>query len=229
MCGRYTLTASLAEVREHFALPDSGATLAPRVNIAPTERVPAVRAGPGGRELTALRWGLVPAWAKAISPGLSMFNARAETVDTRPAFRAAFRRRRCLIPADGFYEWLRADGKQPYRFTVGGGVFALAGLWEHWRGPAGQEVASCAIVVTEANALVAQVHERMPVIVQPRDYDLWLDPRVTDPGLLRPLLVPYPAAGMQAYPVTRKVNRAGYEGPDALAPVGPALTRPGAG
>ncbi len=139
---------------------------------------------------------------------------------SKPAYRAAFRRRRCLIPADGFYQWRAADGKQPYRFTLrDGGVFAFAGLWEHWQGPAGEVLESCTILVTDANELVRQVHERMPVILDPADYDLWLDPGITEPEALRPLLAPYPAHRMRGYPVSRKVNRADYEASEAVEAV----------
>ncbi len=172
-----------------------------------------------------LLWGLVPSWAMEPAMGFFMINARAETVATKPAYRTAFRRRCCLIPADGFYEWLPTDkGKQPYRFTVGGGLFAFAGLWEHWKGPAGEVVESCTILVADANDLVRRVHDRMPVVVDPADYAFWLDPGLTEPEALRPLLVPYPADKMRVWPVSRKVNRAGYESADAIEPVGEGLT-----
>jgi len=195
----------------------------PRYNIAPSQDIAAVRQGAEGRELLMLHWGLVPSWAKEPATGFSMINARAETVDCKPAFRTAFRRRRCLIPADGFYEWRAVNGKQPYRFTVAGGVFAFAGLWEHWQGPAGEVVDSCTIIVTDANDLVRHVHDRMPVIIDPADYMFWLDPGVTEPEALLPLLVPYPAARMRAHPVSKNVNRANYDAPDAIEPIGGGL------
>lgn len=224
MCGRFTLTTSSEALRAHFGLAGLPAPLAPRYNIAPSQDIAAVRQGAGGRELILLRWGLVPSWAKEAKTDFSMINARAETVAVKPAYRTAFRRRRCLIPADGFYEWRTADGKQPYRFTVEGGLFAFAGLWERWQGPTGEVVESCTILVTDANELVRQVHERMPVIIDPADYAFWLDPAITEPEALRPLLAPFPADRMRGYPVGRKVNRSDYDAPDAIEATGPELT-----
>lgn len=223
MCGRFTLFADQRLVLDHFGIRDAPALLTPRYNIAPSQDIAAVRQGTEGRELVMLRWGLVPSWAKEPATGFPMINARAETVATKPAYRTAFRRRRCLIPADGFYEWKQADGKQPYRFTVGDGLFAFAGLWEHWQGPAGEAVESCTILVTDANDLVRRVHDRMPVIVDPTDYAFWLDPGITEPEALRPLLTPFPADRMRAWPVSRKVNRAGYEAVDVIEAVGEGL------
>lgn len=225
MCGRFTLTASPEAIRTHFDLPDLSLPLTARYNIAPSQDIAVVRQGANGRELVMLRWGLVPSWAKEPKTQFSMINARAETVAVKPAYRVAFRRRRCLIPADGFYEWRQeSTGKQPYRFTLAdGGLFGMAGLWEHWQGPSGEVLDSCAIIVTEANPLVRLVHDRMPVILDPADYALWIDPGVTEPGVLEPLLRPRPAEGMRAYPVSRKVNRSDYDGPDAIQGIGGPL------
>ncbi len=223
MCGRFTLMTNRQEVLDHFGIRDAPELLVPRYNIAPSQAIAAVRQGAEGRELVMLHWGLVPSWAKEPATGFSMINARAETVDSKPAYRTAFRRRRCLIPADGFYEWRTVDGKQPYRFTVQGGVFAFAGLWEHWKGLAGEVVDSCTIIVTNANDLVRHVHDRMPVIIDPADYAFWLDPGITEPETLRPLLAPYPTGRMQGYPVGKNVNRAGYEEADAIEPIGAGL------
>jgi putative SOS response-associated peptidase YedK len=169
-----------------------------------------------------LRWGLVPFWSSGPDSGYRMINARAETVAEKPAFRAAFRRRRCLIPADGFYEW-RSQGpgkaKQPYWITLAeGGPMTLAGLWEHWEGEGGETVESCTILVGPANERMAPLHDRMPVILAPSDRDLWLDPGMHDPAALRPLLRPYPSEGITTTPVGRRVNSPANEGPELIAP-----------
>jgi putative SOS response-associated peptidase YedK len=192
----------------------------PRYNIAPTQGVLAVRrAAQGGREGILLRWGLVPSWANDLSIGNRMLNARAETVLEKPSFRAAFLRRRCLLPADGFYEWQNVAGKkQPLHFRLRDGrLFAFAGLWEHWEGPEGDPVESCTVLTTEANDLVRPVHERMPVILGPHCHDAWLDPGNTNTALLRSWLVPYPAGEMAVLPASQRVNNARNEGPACLA------------
>ena len=205
MCGRYTITSPLDAIRALFDV-DERPNLAPRFNIAPTQSVPAIRQGdtPSGRALVQLRWGLIPHWAKDAGMGARLINARAETVAEIPAFRDAYAQRRCLIVADGFYEWRRAGKeKQPFRFTLtDGGPFAFAGLWSRWRSPAGETIESCTIITTQANALVAPIHTRMPVILAPEDHGRWLDS--ANDG--RPLLRPYPAEAMTAYPVSTRVN-----------------------
>ena len=214
MCGRYSQLMSWRELVELYGLTnlDFKPNLPPRYNLAPTQDGPIVRrAETGARELAVARWGLIPAWAKEASIGARMINARAEGVADKPAFRAAFRRRRCLVPASGFYEW-QAQGrgaKQPYYITLAdGGAMTFAGLWERWTDPAAQRpVESYTILTTEANALLAPIHakHRMPVILDPADFDSWLDPAKGDPsGLLRP----YPAEAMTAYPVSPEVNKA---------------------
>lgn len=193
-------------LREHFAVSTVADTAA-SYNVAPSQKVPAVRAADRHREMVLLSWGLIPSWAKETRVGYRMINARAETVADKPAYRAAFRRRRCLIPADGFYEWQQTGtGKQPwYIHMKQGGVFAFAGLWEHWEGK-DEVVESCSIIVTEANASVRPVHDRMPVIIDPPDYELWLDPKIQQADVLNSLLRPYPADEMIAYPVSKRVN-----------------------
>jgi len=224
MCGRFGLFTPESELARELAAevraPDPG----PRFNIAPTQEVLACRAtAPDQRELVALRWGLVPFWSDGPDSAYRMINARAETAADKPAFRAAFRRRRCLIPADGFYEWQsRGPGqpKQPYWFTLaGGGPMAFAGLWEHWEDGEGGVVESCTILVGPPNERIRPVHDRMPIILPPRDWSLWLDPGVSDPAVLRPLLAPFPAEAMAAAPVSRRVNNPGNEGPELIAPV----------
>lgn len=219
MCGRFTLAVPAEQVATQFQLsqvPD----LAPRYNIAPTQQVAAVRATDAGRELVLLRWGLVPSWAKDPSVGAKMINARSETVAEKPAFRAALRQRRCLIPADGFYEWqAQAGGKQPFHIRLAeGGPFALAGLWEHWKTPEGGWLHSCTILTTEANELMRPLHERMPVILPAEHHARWLDPGLHDAGPLQELLRPFPADQMLAYPVSKAVNKVGNDGPELVVP-----------
>jgi putative SOS response-associated peptidase YedK len=227
MCGRFTLNTPRVQVLQHYGLTDAPTLLSPRYNISPTQNIAVVRAGPQGRELRELRWGLVPHWSKGIDPKLSMFNARAESVDTKPAFRSLIKRRRCLVPADGFFEWQPMGGyKQPWLFVMRGGVFSMAGLWDRWECPGHQPIESVTIITTEANDLVRPCHDRMPVILGPADYDFWLDPGIQEPEALRPLLVPHPVAGMDAYPVTPKVGRASYQASDAVQPIKPTQTDP---
>jgi len=218
MCGRFTLAASAEQLATQFQL--TGAPeLAPRYNIAPTQPVAAVRACDAGRELALLRWGLVPSWAKDLSMGAKLINARAETAAEKPAFRSAMRQRRCIIPADGFYEWqARADGKQPFYIRLADGQpFGLAGLWERWKGPEGDWLESCTILTTSANSLMQPLHDRMPVILAPEQYERWLDSRLQDPAALHELLSPFPAEAMAAMPVSKAVNKVGNEGPALIA------------
>jgi putative SOS response-associated peptidase YedK len=219
MCARFTLTAPARDLADLFSLPEVPA-LESRYNIAPTQAVAAVRrpAGSDGPELVRLRWGLVPSWAADLGIGNRLLNARAETVADKPAFRAAFARRRCLIPADGFYEWRGVAGKKlPVCFRLRDGrPFAFAGLWERWLGGDGRPVETCAILTTQANDLVAPVHERMPVILSLRQFADWLDPRRTDPSGLRPWLRPFPADQMSATAVSTHVNNPRNEGPRCL-------------
>jgi putative SOS response-associated peptidase YedK len=220
MCGRFTQKAKPRELAERFEVPEVP-LFEPRYNIAPTQAVPVVRATPEGRELALLRWGLIPSWADDPAVGSRMINARAETVAVKPAYRSAFRKRWCLIPASGFYEWASEPGrkKQPIYFRMKDEApFAFAGLWEVWsKGP--EPVESCTLITTTPNELVAPVHDRMPAIVEPQDYGWWLDPRADDPAALAALLGPYPAAEMVAYPVGRLVNDPRHDGPDCIAPL----------
>jgi putative SOS response-associated peptidase YedK len=209
MCGRFTLFESGQILSKMFGAPltDSPAS---RYNIAPSQPVLVVRCAPesGRREFALTRWGLVPSWAKDPAIGNRLINARAETAHEKPAFRAAFRSRRCLIPASGFYEWQRLEKKkQPYFIRMQDGrPFAFAGLWEHWEGPDGSAIETCAILTTGSNAVITPVHDRMPVIIGPGNYDRWLDPADRKPESLNPLLVPYDPEGMIAYPVSPRVN-----------------------
>ena len=208
------MTTPVEGVRQVFGFLERP-NLAARYNIAPTQEVPAVRLEPaeaGGaaaRHLVMLRWGLIPVWAKDKAIGSRMINARAETVAEKPSFRAAFAKRRCLIVADGFYEWRKEAGanKQPYRAAMADGrPFGFAGLWEHWTDTSdGTRVESCTIVTTEANELLKPIHSRMPVIVDPADFEAWLDVALAPDGA-RALLRPYPAGRMTVYPVSPRVN-----------------------
>ncbi len=217
MCGRFT-QAQIAELdREVFKLLEVP-HLEPRYNVAPTQDVAVVRELEGARSLSLIRWGLIPHWAKDPTIGNRMINARAETVPEKPAFRDAFRLRRCLVPADGFYEWARTPrGKQPhYLRMTDGRPFAMAGLWDRWHAPDGP-IESCTIITTGPNDLVRPLHDRMPVILAPEDYEQWLDPE-GNTAELAALLRPYPAGAMRAYPVSRFVNDPKHEGPACIAP-----------
>lgn len=221
MCGRFTLVTPEQDLAVQFNLPEIP-DLKPRYNIAPTQLVAAVRVpGPvADRELVMLHWGLIPFWAKDPGLGARLINARSETVADKPAFRAAFRRRRCLVPADGFYEWQRQNGKQPYFIRLRSGrPFAFAGLWERWKDSEGSVIESCTLLTTRPNELVRPLHNRMPVILDPHTYALWLDPEAQDVDVLRRLLAPYPSGEMDAYPVSRYVNSPRNEGPDCIVPL----------
>jgi putative SOS response-associated peptidase YedK len=180
MCGRYRLSRRKQLIEEYFEAAESEHEWTPRYNIAPTQSVPVIRQNPKEpvRDLSLLRWGLIPWWAKDAVGAAQMINARSETADTKPAFRDALKSRRCLIPADGFYEWKKAGrAKQPYCFEVNeGALFAFAGLWDRWMDPTGKPVETCSILTTTPNAVTSAIHDRMPVILDPDDYDLWLDP-----------------------------------------------------
>lgn len=220
MCGRFTMYAKGETLAGEFGLPAPPAAAA-RYNIAPSQEVAAVRAAPsgGGREISRLRWGLVPSWARDPAIGGRLINARSETVREKPSFRDAFRRRRCLIPASGFYEWMRVErGKQPYYVRMRDGrLFAFAGLWERWNGPEGRVLESCTILTTGANAVLAPIHDRMPVILDRAEYGRWLEPAPGDPDRLSRLLVPFPPEEMTAYPVSPRVNSPSADDAECIA------------
>ena len=217
MCGRFTQRKPAEVIAREFKVevPE----LFPRYNIAPTQEVLAVREGGEGREAAALRWGLIPSWAKDPAMGARMINARAETIAEKPAFRGAYMRRRCLVPADGFYEWGLAGGRKvPYLFQLkGGALFGIAGLWERWEQD-DEALETCALLTTEANETVRSVHDRMPVIISADDYDLWLDPSVSRPEMLQHLLKPLSPTLMIAHPVPKLVNNPGYDDPRCVEP-----------
>jgi putative SOS response-associated peptidase YedK len=211
MCGRFVLKAPFSELVRLYNVTNN-LNLEPRYNIPPTENIAAVRPDPvgTGRRLDMLRWGLVPWWAKDLKVSFSNINAKAETVAEKPAFRDAFRERRCIIPADGFYEWKKIDAKtkQPYAIVMKDrSVFGFAGLWERWKDRAsGEMIQSCTIITTTPNEVCAALHDRMPVILEPKDYARWLGEEATDPPHLMAMLRPYPAEAMEAYPVSARVG-----------------------
>lgn len=211
MCGRFTQTVKAKQVEREFGVKISGEKiLAPRYNIAPAQEIAAVRTTGAGKELSSLKWGLVPSWAKDVSIGNKMINARAETLSEKPSFREAFRRRRCIIPASGFYEWQKqsSGAKQPFYFYLKERqVFGFAGLWEEFLDrEIGLLLESCMIITTEANEVLKAVHDRMPVILHRDNYDQWLDDKEADVSRLQKLLAPYPSEEMESHPVSRAVN-----------------------
>lgn len=215
MCGRFSLTQSAVALAETFQLEELP-VWQPRYNIAPTQTVAAIVNTTSSPQARLLRWGLIPSWANDQTIGAKLINARAETVAEKPSFRAAFKQRRCLILADGFYEWQRVDRKtkQPYYFQLANKQpFAFAGLWERWQGN-GDVVETCTILTTQANELLQPIHDRMPVIIDPEDYDRWLEPTLVPDH--QALLHPYDAALMQGYRVSDLVNRATNESPDCV-------------
>lgn len=228
MCGRFTLAPTPDDLAETFGLsgiPD----MVPRYNIAPSQPVAIIRYNPDGhrRHLSFARWGLIPSWAKNSTGGPHPINARAETAAEKSTFREALKSRRCLIPADGFYEWAKAGSKKtPVRFTMADShVFAFAGLWDHWERPDGAAIESCTILTTTPNELVASVHNRMPAILRPEAYPYWLDPTVTSTSLVLTLLCPYLAREMRAYPVGTMVNSTASEGPKLIEPIAETRSR----
>ncbi len=224
MCGRFTLANPpelLAEFFELAALPD----ITNRYNIAPTQSAPAILIGESGRERVhrELHWGLIPSWAKDSSIGSRMINARAETLSEKPSYRTAFKRRRCLIATDGFYEWKKTEsGKQPFCIRMSDdGVFAMAGLWERWSSPDGSQIDSCTVITTEPNELLAGIHNRMPVILTRDRFGEWLNPKNEDTQSLQTLLQSFPSDAMKHYPVSTRVNAPSNDDEDCIAPLAP--------
>jgi putative SOS response-associated peptidase YedK len=206
MCGRYTLITDIGRIAESFGVAPALETQ-PRYNIAPTQDIVAIRSN-GSTHMDLLRWGLIPAWAKDESIGSRMINARAETLAEKPSFRGLLRGRRCLVVADGFYEWqTEGKNKTPMYITLQEGQpFAFAGLWDLWKSPDGRQVQSCTIITTEPNELMASIHNRMPAILRPKTYEDWLNPQLRDEQVLTHLLQPYPAELMKARAVSKLVN-----------------------
>lgn len=222
MCGRFTRSQSVQVIAEEFRVEQVSGDLGPSYNVAPTQKV-AVIITDGARQLVPVQWGLVPSWAKDPSVGSKMINARAETVAEKASYRNAFKRRRCLVVADGFYEWQKAgDAKRPiYIRLKSGKPFGFAGLYEVWKSPEGKELTTCAIITTEANELMKPIHERMPVIIPAERRDEWLDAATEGKDRLLDMLRPYPADEMEAYPVSRRVNSPRNNSPECIKRAGP--------
>ena len=222
MCGRFTQTASPEAIAKQFHL-DGPPLFKPRYNIAPSQHVAAIRITPDAakRECVLLRWGLIPSWAKDPKIGNQCINAKAETVAEKPSFRSAFKKRRCLVIADGFYEWqLRGKQKQPMWIGLKSkGPFTFAGLWEHWKPTEGVPLETCTIITTEPNELMQAIHNRMPVILSPASYGQWLDPTVRQVESLKALLRPYSSEELMAYPVSTLVNNPRHDAAQCLEPV----------
>lgn len=224
MCGRFTLTTPASGISEYFSvtLPQGlqADTWRPRYNIAPSQNISVIVQQDGQRQWKLFRWGLIPSWAKDMRIGYKMINARAETLAEKPSYRSAFKKRRCLVVADGFYEWEKVKGgKQPRYFTLNdGGLMAFGGLWEKWSGEK-DPVYSCTIVTTTANDLLARYHDRMPVILDPKEYDYWLDADFEDRDRLRSFLDPYPAKEMTVRRVSQLVNNVKNDSPECIEPV----------
>ncbi|HHZ83960.1 MAG TPA: SOS response-associated peptidase [Nitrospirales bacterium] len=222
MCGRYTLTTSSHLIETLFSV-ESTQELKPRYNIAPTQQIPLVRIAAGGvKELVELRWGLIPGWSRERKADHGIINARAETVRIKPSFRGPFRSRRCLVPADGYYEWQSTDGgKQPHYIRMKDGApFALAGLWDLWVGKGGSTaIESCTIITTVPNQMLSPIHARMPVIIGPENYGQWLDHETSDVESLQILLRPFLEDAMEAYPVSQVVNNPRNDTEECLVPL----------
>lgn len=227
MCGRIVLKAPAHQVAQEFDLATL-AEIAPRYNIAPTQVVAAVLAGSdGARTLRGMQWGLIPPWSRDPRDGGRMFNARSETVAEKPAFREAFANRRCLVPADGFYEWRRhGRERQPFYFAAGDGrLLALAGVWSRWEYPGGEVLESCSVLTAAANALMSPVHHRMPVIIAPDDRQRWLTTPAAEAAGLLPLLAPAAADVLRMHAVAPAVNSVRHDGPELILPLTPPAPR----
>jgi putative SOS response-associated peptidase YedK len=220
MCGRFVLAASPEAVQQAFSLATMPPELPPRYNIAPTQPI-AVITNEHPDELTYYKWGLIPSWSKDMTAASRMINARSETAHEKPSFRAAFRRRRCIIPTDGYYEWQERDGDKIPVFIhmQGREVFAMAGLWEIWQSPDGGEVRSASILTTDANAFMSTMHHRMPVILNKADYEVWLSPKEQPVALLQALMQPYAGTNLAAYAVSKAVNRPVNDSPALIEPL----------
>lgn len=225
MCGRYSLFADYSSLLERFDIEEVSideSEYTPSYNIAPTHQVLAVVNDGTKNRLGMLRWGLIPPWAKDEKIGSKMINARAETAAEKPSFRNAFKKKRCLIIADSFYEWRRTDDqKTPMRIKLKSGEpFAFAGLWESWKSPEGKTISTCSILTTKPNDLMATIHDRMPVVLSKDAEKVWLDPKVDDPEVLGKLLKPFDASEMEAYEVSSAVNSPKNNGPELIDKVG---------
>jgi|SRR5579859_6440369 len=231
MCGRFRLTSRDEEIAEYFDIVGD-VEWSPRYNIAPAQQIAIIRqernGDQGQRTFRLMRWGLIPYWAK--DPlGFKTINAMSETADIKPAFREAMKWRRCLIPADGFYEWQKIGRKERQPYNIGmadDSIFAMAGLWDRWKDQDGKGIETCTILTTRANPLLAEVHDRMPVIIRKDDYDLWLDKGITDPARVKECLTSFDARLMKKYPVSTRVNNVENEGPECTLQAPPRQAAP---
>lgn len=223
MCGRYRLSRRKELIEEYFDSVSGEEGWTPRYNIAPTQSVPVIRQNHKQpvRELSFVRWGLIPSWAKESSVAAQMINARSETAGTKPAFRDALKYRRCIIPADGFYEWQKTGkAKQPYCFEINEGeLFAFAGIWDRWNNANGNSLETCSILTTTPNDVTLPVHDRMPVILDQETYDLWLDPGMRDVNAASELLKPYDARQMRSFPISTRINHVANDDEACSTPV----------
>jgi putative SOS response-associated peptidase YedK len=224
MCGRFVSKAKKEEIEKEFKVEiGDGNLVAPRYNVAPTQMIGAIAEIESLRQISSFKWGLIPSWAKDDSIGNKLINARAETLREKPSFREAFRSRRCIIPASGFYEWQKTSNgaKQPFYFYLKEKeVFGFAGLWEEWLDKQTGELSeTCTIITTEANEALKPIHDRMPVILKSDEYDFWLDEKVKDTNKLQNLLVPYPAKEMDSHAVSRSINSPAADSEELIAPL----------
>lgn len=222
MCGRFERSISIDVIIRNFRVNNASVEMAPSYNVAPSQDVLIIRVGDSGeRLLESCKWGFLPSWAKEPAMAHKMINARAETIATKPAFRDAFRRNRCLVVADGFYEWEKREKKKvPYYVRLKSGKpFGFAGLYNYWSSPEGKSICTCTIITSDSNELIRPVHDRMPVIIQADKEDLWLDPKVSDQGTLLELLKPCPSEDLEMHEISSKVNSPGYDEPDVISPI----------
>lgn len=219
MCGRFTLKADTGEVQKAFDLENVGEEIQPRYNIAPSQPI-AIITNHNPKQLTYVKWGLVPSWSKDPAIGNKMINARSETASEKPSFRSAFKRRRCLIPADGFFEWTKQGKKKVpmYIHLENNEIFAFAGLWETWQSPDGSELQTATILTTDPNELIKPLHHRMAVILEPDTYDTWLSPDEMPADALMPLMTAYPSEKMRVYEVSTQVNSPANDNPNIIEP-----------
>lgn len=219
MCGRFSLRVEMDELLSYYGLIQGSFTFEPRYNIAPGQSITALIGTNDGRKLGPLKWGLVPSWATDERIGYKMINARAETLAEKPAFRQSFSSKRCIIPADGYYDW-KKDTKQPYRITMQDeSLFSFAALYDSWVAPDGNKLHTCTIITTESNDMMSTIHDRMPVILPQEHHDTWLDRSITDTSLLQQLLIPFPSEQMNAYEVSPIVGNVNNDVPACIEPL----------
>jgi putative SOS response-associated peptidase YedK len=222
MCGRFVVDIPASELAKIFKIVETETRLMARYNVAPTQQIGVIRSDSNGtRHLDLLKWGLIPSWSKDPHIGYKMINARSETADTKPSFKSALKHRRCIIPASGFYEWREESGKKHpiYIKLKDNNLMLFAGIWDHWKAPEGNVIESCTMLTTETNDLIKPLHDRMPVILDTQNIDMWLDPQVSDPEQLKPLFRSFPSELMEMYQVSDLVNSPKNDNPSCIAPL----------